>query len=114
MVDDSEDNQHLLTSLFFAQGWKAYSAINGRDALLLLRELSQLPDLILLDAEMPIMNGFDFRREQRKDKRLKNIPVVVMSGNDELDLFSKMLRPKGILSKPFKVQSLVNQVSEFL
>lgn len=113
MIDDSADNQDLLKTLLVAKGYEVNCSSNGRDALSLLKELSQLPDLILLDAQMPVMDGYQFRIEQNKIERLKDIPVIVMSGDNHNGLYEEMNHPQGILLKPLNIRSLIENVSHF-
>jgi CheY-like chemotaxis protein len=82
--------------------------------LLLLKELSFLPDLILLDARMPVMDGYQFRIEQQKIDRLKDIPVVVMTGDSDQHMAKDMLNPLGILIKPLQIQTVINRITMYL
>ncbi len=113
IVDDSLDNQNLLELIFTSQGYNVHRASNGSDALLLLKELSILPDLIMLDAQMPVMDGYQFRIEQHKIERLKHIPVVVMTGDSDRHMDQNMLEPLGIMIKPLKIQSVMNTLSVY-
>lgn len=113
VVDDSTDNQDLLKMLLVAKGHNVYCVSNGKEALSLLSELSNLPDLILLDAQMPVMDGHEFRVEQCKNERLKDIPVVVMTGDTDEDLEEKMIHPQKILMKPLDIATLVDSISDF-
>lgn len=114
IVDDSLDNQTLLNNIFTSKGFSAHCASNGAEALHILRELSYLPDLILLDAQMPVMDGYQFRIEQSKDERIKNIPVVVMTGDTDQEMGHDMLNPLGVLIKPLQIQSVINSISMYL
>jgi CheY-like chemotaxis protein len=114
IVDDSLDNQTLLDLIFTSKGYEVHCASNGAEALLLLKELSILPDLILLDARMPVMDGYEFRIEQKKTDRLKNIPVLVMTGDTDLKMAHDMLNPLGVLIKPLQIQSVINSISMYL
>ena len=114
VIDDSQDGQILLKTLGEAKGYQVQCASNGQAALLMLRELSDLPDLILLDAQMPTMDGYQFRIEQKKDSRLKNIPVIIMTGDDDIKMNEKMIQPQGILTKPLHLNTLIDSLSHFL
>lgn len=114
IVDDSLDNQTLLDLIFTSKGYDVHCASNGAEALLFLKELSLLPDLILLDARMPVMDGYEFRIEQKKTERLKDIPVVVMTGDSDLEMDRDMLNPLGVLIKPLQIQSVINSISMYL
>lgn len=112
IIDDSADNQALLKILLTVKGYKVHCASNGKEALDILMELSILPDLILLDAHMPVMDGHEFRVEQGKNTRIKDIPVVVMTGDDdELLIREDMMDPDAILFKPLHTKSLVESIS---
>lgn len=113
VVDDSTDNQDLLKMLLVAKGYTVYCVSNGQEALSLLSELSHLPDIILLDAQMPIMDGHEFRVEQCKNDRIKDIPVVVMTGDTDEDMDKKMFHPQKILMKPFDITMLVESITHF-
>jgi CheY-like chemotaxis protein len=114
IVDDSLDNQTLLDLIFTSKGYGVHCASNGAEALLLLKELTILPDLILLDARMPVMDGYEFRVEQKKTDRLKDIPVVVMTGDTDIKMTHDMLNPLGVLIKPLQIQSVINSISMYL
>ncbi|MEQ1722580.1 MAG: response regulator [Pseudobdellovibrio sp.] len=115
IVDDSRDNQILLEMLFKAYGYQVLCASDGQEALDILEHLKLLPHLILLDAQMPIMNGHDFRLEQKSDSRFKNIPVVVMTADDDLnEIYSDMVQPEDILLKPLQIKSVIQRVSATL
>jgi CheY-like chemotaxis protein len=65
-------------------GYRAAYAVDGIAALEMLRNGDDLPDLILLDLMLPRMDGWGFREAQLGDKRLKDIPVVVLSAAGEV------------------------------
>ena len=74
---------------------------HGREAIQQLRE--QRPDLILLDLNMPVMDGWQFRIEQRylTDRKLAAIPVPLMTGEDDAATHADRLRAAGVIKKPF-------------
>jgi CheY-like chemotaxis protein len=113
IVDDSVGNQTLLRIILESIGYQVYCASNGDEALCLLRELTHLPNLIFLDAQMPIMDGYQFRLEQKLNPRLKSIPVVVMTGDSNVALQARMLQPEVILIKPLEIDSIVASANQF-
>lgn len=113
VIDDSADSRSLLETLFLAHGWNVYGVANGKEALALLKELTQLPDLIILDVQMPVMNGMEFRIAQSRNERLKHIPVIVMSASSD-DGEIRDMRPDGLVSKPLQISNLIQQVAMFL
>lgn len=79
VVDDDLTAIDSLTDILTAEGYTVAAAKNGKEALKHLRN-SAPPQLIILDLFMPEMDGWEFRREQLKDAKLRDIPVVVMTG----------------------------------
>jgi CheY-like chemotaxis protein len=79
IVDDDAAATDSLTDILTAEGYAVSSAKNGNEALQHLRG-APMPRLIILDLFMPEMDGWEFRREQLKDAKLRDIPVVVMTG----------------------------------
>ncbi len=113
VIDDSADNREILKLLLDSNGFSTDCAPNGEEALSFMKGSLDLPALILLDANMPVMDGYQFRIEQDKDQRLKDIPVVVMSGDHDPNMEERMNHPHSFLSKPFNMQNVVGHVSAF-
>lgn len=114
IVDDSKDNQDLLKIVLVSKGYNVHCASNGQEALEMLFELSILPDLILLDAKMPIMDGYEFRAQQKKLDRIKDIPVVVLTGDSNENMGRDMDDPCGVLIKPLGMNSIIDAISTHL
>jgi adenylate cyclase len=89
VVDDNKMNRLLLGRNLEQQGHKVEFAENGRRALEMLRVQSF--DLLLLDIEMPEMDGFQVLSELTSDSHFRNIPVIMISGVDELDSVVKCI-----------------------
>jgi CheY-like chemotaxis protein len=79
VVDDDRDLTRLMAKFLKLEGFAAAEAGNGQEALTYLRGGGDA-NVILLDLRMPVMDGWAFRSEQRKDPSLAAIPVVVLSG----------------------------------
>jgi CheY-like chemotaxis protein len=110
IIDDSLDQQVLLRMCLEASGYEIQCTSNGEEALTLLNSGTILPNMILLDMRMPVLDGAGFRLRQAEDCRLKDIPVVIMSGDaGENQLILGFDRPH-ILSKPFTLSSLMQAV----
>jgi CheY-like chemotaxis protein len=80
LVEDNDDVRETIAELVSAEGYEVITAVNGALALETLRASSRVPDLILLDLMMPVMSGWQFREQQRHDRLLGAVPVVVLSG----------------------------------
>jgi PAS domain S-box-containing protein len=106
LVEDDPDIRECMCELLFSQGHRVDTAVNGWDALERLRR-SPKPDLILLDLMMPVMDGFHFRSEQRKSRELSDIPVVVLSGDNNVRERARELQAQGFMTKPPNVEELL-------
>ncbi len=117
-IDDDEDIRSSISERLDFEGYTAVWANNGRVALDYLKATrdDDLPDLILLDYMMPIMNGQDFCREKNKIERLASIPVVMMTASG--NLVNVMVRldseAKAYISKPMDDETIINLVNFFL
>ena len=85
VVDDDAGIRELLVEFLVFHGHIADSAVNGRHALDLLKAAIRPPKLILLDLVIPVLDGWGFLLERRKDPGLLRIPVLVMSASPVLD-----------------------------
>jgi CheY-like chemotaxis protein len=82
LIEDEPDIRESLAELLEGEGYEVRTAANGREALKALENLP-VPGLIVLDLLMPVMNGDEFLQEQRKNPRLANVPVVVLSADNQ-------------------------------
>jgi CheY-like chemotaxis protein len=108
VIDDNERNIKLFTLLLGSSGYEILTARNGEDGVERAKE--RLPDLILMDVQMPAMDGITALGLLQADERTKNIPVVAvtsyaMKGDRErllafgfVDYISKPIRAKDFLS----------------
>lgn len=86
VVDDDEDIREGITEVLASEGYDVYCATNGKEALEQLNSLPEddLPGCILLDLNMPIMDGKTFIKEIENKRELAEIPVCVASAGREL------------------------------
>ncbi len=114
IVEDSEDLQMLLRQLFESEGYDVSYASHGEEALKVLAGANPLPDLILLDLMMPVMDGYQFRAEQALDPRIANVPVVIMSADGNLQAKTAKVRPFATIRKPMDIALLLETVERCL
>lgn len=110
IVDDDLELRQLVSIVLRRKGWQTIEASNGREALQCLSSAS-LPDLILLDLNMPVMDGWEFRKRQLQDPRLAGVPVVVVSAQGLCDKTAG-LAPT-VLRKPVDLSNLLAAVTPF-
>lgn len=117
-IDDDEDIRNSINERLQMEGFHTIWAKNGRVALDYLQAMSEtdLPDLIILDFMMPIMNGQDFCREKSKIPRLSQIPVVMMTASGNLvNVMDKIdSKAEGYMSKPMDEETIIKMVKYFL
>jgi two-component system, chemotaxis family, chemotaxis protein CheY len=110
IVEDDADLRDIELQLLGFHGWPAYAAADGIEGLKALRE--HRPSLILLDLAMPRMDGVQFRTAQRQlpDRRLANVPVVVVSAVHDAPRYKTALNAAEVLVKPFDPDRLLRAV----
>jgi CheY-like chemotaxis protein len=111
VVDDTNSVRDALVTLFRNEGYEARGARDGVEALRLLRN-GFSASLVVLDMLMPEMDGWDFRRVQRRDPALADIPVVILTSVVNPMLEAKKLRAVAGFRKPIDVYALLEVVTE--
>jgi CheY-like chemotaxis protein len=104
VVEDDREQRESLCAMLDFEGFDYAEAANGREALDYL-DRSKAPCVVLLDLDMPVMNGWVFRAQQLADERLSRIPVVVVTANNE-GLRDRFPGVAGFLYKPLKFEKL--------
>jgi len=108
VVEDDEDARDAMVALLQMKGYRAVPAGNGQEALDYLKK-APVPDLIILDLWMPVMDGWQFRIEQVKDPRLAHIPVIVVTAlSDRADVDANE-----VIIKPVDVDRLLTSVNQY-
>lgn len=102
VIDDSSTMRLILTRFLAKMGFQVVEATNGREALKRLREMGR-PDLVLVDWNMPEMNGVDFVRSVRADHSFDDLPLVMVTTNTELEHVAEALEAGAneYVMKPF-------------
>lgn len=113
VVDDSLTMRKVITRLLTREGYAALAAKDGVDALQQLE--SVLPDVILLDIEMPRMDGFELSRAIRGDARTAHIPLIVISSRtaDKHRKYAEDLGVNVYLGKPYQEEELLHHLAAF-
>lgn len=106
VIDDTAEIRNSLVMLLESEGFLVVTAENGREALTMLRG-GLRPCLIVLDLTMPVMNGFEFRHEQRRDPTIADIPVIVTSAVSDPAEVAGHLDAKAYIQKPSEAAAFV-------
>ncbi|HEY9806850.1 MAG TPA: response regulator, partial [Candidatus Obscuribacterales bacterium] len=114
VVDDTPDNLRLLVGLLSAQGYKIRPVTSGKMALSAAQGMP--PDLILLDINMPEMNGYQVCEKLKADPRTHDIPVIFFSALNDLFDKVKAFAIGGIdyITKPFQVEEVLARINTHL
>ena len=106
VIEDHELARRALATLLSTMGYEVVEAANGREALATLATEAR-PDVILLDLVMPIMDGWEFMKRQRRDWRLCTIPTIVISGVPSHDPRCLEMPIVRLLPKPYTIEQLM-------
>ncbi len=114
IVDDSVTVRKVTSRLMERQGWEVRTAKDGIDAMNQLQET--YPDVVLLDIEMPRMDGFEVLRSVRRDGRLKDLPIVMITSRtgEKHQRQALELGVNRFLGKPFQEANLLVTIEEVL
>lgn len=118
IVDDEPDVVTYLTTVLKSNGYESYSAANIKSAMQLTKEIH--PDLICLDIVMPNETGISFYIKLQQDKKLKNIPVILISGIIESEKFNfrsyvkdtTIPPPECYMEKPLDINNFISNVEK--
>lgn len=114
IVDDTPDNLRLLSKTLIKEGYQVRCAINGSMALLTIK--TKIPDLILLDVNMPDIDGFEVCQQLKMSELTKDIPIIFISASGHINDKLKAFEAGGIdyISKPFQIPELLSRVNSQL
>jgi urea transport system substrate-binding protein len=111
VTEDDEDLRMLVSMLLEGAGFVVQTAKHGEEALQRVEE--HMPDLILLDMKMPVMDGWQFAKAFR-DRHDGEVPIVVMTAAEHAAKRAREIDAVGWLSKPFECDELINEVEAHL
>lgn len=111
LVEDDRSIREAVQSVLEDEGYHVIQSENGRDALDRLRS-GALPDLVVLDLRMPVMNGWEFRAAQKNDPNLAGIPVLAVSADGSAK--AEAIAADGYLRKPLSARTLLDTVARIL
>jgi len=115
VVEDQEDNRKILRDLLTSADYETTEAVNGVEALAAVAQ--QRPDLILMDIQMPVLDGYEATRRIKADPALKDVPIIVvtsyaLSGGDEAK--ARAAGCDDFVAKPFSPRQLLARIRKLL
>ncbi len=114
IVDDFEDNRAMYAQFLTFSGFRVAEAANGKEALETAARL--LPDLVVMDLSLPVMDGWEATRRLKSDERTRGIPVLALTGH-ALGRHSQGAREAGcdgFVTKPCLPEDLVAEIRRLL
>lgn len=112
VVDDDFLSVELVKRTLQSKGYEIMTAKDGQEALDMMGK--KAPDLILLDVQMPKMNGYTFIIEKAKIPAIADIPVFVLTVSKETEPLFKRHGVKAYLLKPLNTEDMLNKIQAFL
>lgn len=114
VVEDQEDNMQILRDMLASAGYDISEAENGEEALAAVAK--QRPDLILMDIQLPVMDGYEATRRIKADPALQSIPIIAVTsyalggGEDK----ARAAGCDDFVAKPYSPRQLLAKIREFL
>jgi two-component system, cell cycle response regulator DivK len=113
VVEDQEDNRQILRDLLASVGYEMIEAHDGEGALVAAR--TQSPDLILMDIQLPILDGYEATRRIKAQSDLSHIPIIVVTSyalsGDEAK--ARTAGCDAYVAKPFSPRALLDKIRQF-
>jgi len=114
VVEDQEDNRRIVRDLLKSAGFEMLEATTGEEGIRLAE--TGRPDLILMDIQMPVLDGYEATRQIKAAADLRHIPIIVvtsyaLSGDDAK---ARAAGADGYVAKPFSPRELLAKIRQFL
>jgi CheY-like chemotaxis protein len=114
LIEDNENNRYLATFILEKHGYQVFQAVDGQAGIALARQIK--PDLILLDIQLPVMDGYAVARELTKTQELQDIPIVAvtsyaMTGDRERILSAGCV---SYIEKPINPETFISEIEQHL
>jgi len=114
IIEDNEQNMYLITYLLTAKKYTVYQAFNGKQGIEVAIESN--PDIILLDIQLPEMDGYEVAKRLREHECLHSIPIVAVTSYAMPGDKEKALKAgcNGYIEKPINPETFIDQIEFFL
>ena len=114
VVEDTEDNRRILRDLLTRAGYELIEAVDGESGVTM--AATHRPDLILMDIQLPVFDGYEATRRIRANPETKNIPIIAVTSYALSGDESKALAAgcNSYVAKPFSPRKILAMVQEFL
>ena len=114
VVEDQEDNRRILRDLLASAGYEMSEALTGEEGVAMAR--THRPDLILMDVQLPKLDGYEATRRIKADPALQAIPIIVVTSyalsGDDIKAYEAGC--DGYVTKPYSPRQLLAKIREYL
>ena len=114
VIEDQEDNRRIVRDLLTSVGYEIIEAVTGEEGVTAAE--SHVPDLILMDIQLPGLDGYEATRRIKANAALRHIPIIAVTSyalsGDDVKAFEAGCN--GYVSKPFSPRALLARIREFL
>jgi two-component system cell cycle response regulator DivK len=114
VVEDTEDNRQIIRDLLTSAGYEMIEAVNGEEGVA--KAAEHRPDLILMDIQLPVIDGYEATRRIKAQPELKHIPIIAVTSyalsGDEAK--TREAGCDAYVAKPFSPRQLLAKIREFL
>jgi two-component system cell cycle response regulator DivK len=114
VVEDQEDNRRIMRDLLTSVGYEVVEAVSGEDGVRMAE--MQVPDLILMDIQLPGLDGYEATRRIKANAGLRQIPIIAVTSyalsGDDARAFEAGCN--AYVSKPYSPRALLAKIREFL
>jgi two-component system cell cycle response regulator DivK len=113
-VEDNKDNRTLVRRVLMAEGYTILEAVNATEAVKTLEQT--IPDLILMDINMPDVDGFTLTAQIKKKPGFENVPIVALTANVMRGDREKSMEAgcDGYIQKPIDIDTIGDQIEHYL
>ena len=113
VIEDNEQNMYLVTFILEKHGYEVIQAHNGKEGIALAFQTK--PDLILLDIQLPCMDGYEVSRELRKNQQIVKIPIVAVTSYAMVGDRERILESgcSGYIEKPINPETFISEVEHY-
>jgi two-component system, cell cycle response regulator DivK len=114
LVEDTEDNRFMLRRLLEMSSYQVIEAVNGEEAVRMAAQ--SVPDLILMDLSLPLVDGLGATRRIRALRQLDGVPIIAVSAHDTADFHAEALAAgcEAYITKPIDFTELEDLISALL
>ena len=110
IIDDIQENIDILERRLKNEGFSVLTANEAPKGLHILKD--EKIDLVLLDINMPVLDGFTLLGNIKQDKSISHIPVIMVTANEDINMSLKCLKKGacGYITKPFSIEQVKQQI----